>query len=133
MALALVAFIPFDHTYAPATAQAQQTPLYNENQGTYDHPQKPPKPTPSGVLFNCYLYVKSTFHSLPPTAEIRANLQKEPAEVVVFNYNGIPHYAVNEGTGTSTISISETNYKKGQLTHRIIPMSDPSIEGYFDI
>ena len=41
------------------------------------------------------------------------------------------HAAFIEQIGTSTISISETNYKRGKFTQREIQIGDPAILGYY--
>lgn len=88
---------------------------------------------PRGVLYNCYLYVKSIYPSLPPTATIRANVSNEPAEVAVFNYSGTPHYAIVEEVGTSTITIVESNWNAGEITRRTVPIADQAFIGFFDL
>lgn len=85
------------------------------------------------VLFNCYQYVRAKYPTLPRTAEIHNNLQQIPAEVVVFDYSGLPHYAVVRSVSSTTLDIAETNFKRGKKTYRTIPRTDPAIIGYYDI
>lgn len=83
------------------------------------------------TLFNCWLYVKQVFPSLPTTAEVRKNLTNTPAGVAVFSYNGTPHYAIVTTVGTSTFDISETNFKRGTHTKRTLSLNDKALLGFY--
>lgn len=83
------------------------------------------------VLCNCWAYSKQVYPSLPPTKTIHANLQQEPAEIAVFQYGNLPHYAIVTSVGTSTFDITETNFKACEKTKRTISLDDPSLKGFY--
>lgn len=119
--------------YPLNVASAPEAPKNN----TVDHPKpytRPVEVVPSSILANCYLYAKHIYPNLPPTKEIWANLTQEPGGVAVFKYaSGLEHYAVVDFVGTSTISISETNFRAGTMSKRVIQFDDENLVGYFHV
>jgi hypothetical protein len=92
-----------------------------------------PKPKPAtGVLCNCWSFVKSVYPSLPGTNYVLSNLSNH-GEVIVFYYKevGLHHYAVVRGETDTHYAIEETNYKGCQHGRRLVSKDDPSIVGFF--
>jgi hypothetical protein len=129
---AVCALLLFPSDSVAPTAQAQYTPLAPAIQGTYDQPAKPLKYDVDAVLCNCYLYSKLKYPNLPGTTYIKSHLQKDVAEIAVFDYNGLEHYAVVESFSTTTITLKETNYKRCTKGTRTISRSDPALIGFYD-
>jgi hypothetical protein len=98
----------------------------------YSHPVfTPQEKQPDTVLCNCWAYAKTVYPTLPGTKVINASLSSIPDGVVVFNYSGTPHYAVVTAVGSTTVTITETNYTRCTKGTRTIPLTDPSIKGYY--
>lgn len=77
----------------------------------------------SGVLSNCYAYVRNIYPSLPNTAHILTHLS-EVGEVGVLYYpkSGLYHYVVVEVDG-DVVTFSETNYHENTFSRRSLPRS----------
>lgn len=128
----MVAYLPVLTVYAPSAAAQIPEPV----QRVEVPPEPPPvveDPLPDSVLCNCWAYLKEIYPTLPNTKEIHANLQKNTAEVAVFSYDGLNHYAHVVSVGTSTFSVEETNFKKCTKGSRIVQLSDPRLLGFYNV
>lgn len=50
-----------------------------------------------------------------------------------MQYGHLPHYAVVESVGTSSVTISETNYGATKKNIREVKLTDVHLRGFFDI
>lgn len=104
-----------------------------EHQGDYIYPQPLSKKEVSVSLCNCYLGVKEKYPALPTVAVIKAHTTNALAQVAVFNYHGVDHFAIVESVGMGNFTISETNYNHCRAGSRTISFSDPSLVGFYAI
>lgn len=110
-------------------------PLLTED-FVYGPAKPPPPPEPvfsDAVLCNCWAYTKERHPALPSTKTIWANLTDEISDVAVFDYDGVPHYAVVEQVHGDTFTISETNYRRCQAGVREISIDDPRLVGFYQV
>lgn len=86
---------------------------------------------PEALLENCYMYSKSKVPNLPHTIDLYPNTPAVVGAVALFNYHGIPHYAVVLEVEIDRVLIDETNFHHGRHDHRVISLQDPSLLGFW--
>jgi hypothetical protein len=94
-------------------------------------PRKPVKTYGQAVLCNCYRYV-AEYIEIPRMAEILKTATPAFGNVAVFDYNGVPHFAIVTGMGVGTFDIRESNYTRCALTERTISFADPNLVGFYN-
>ena len=66
-----------------------------------------------------------------PTGVVKPNTPfPRVGGVVIFDYNGVPHYAYIDSVEVDGIHISEANFIKCARSKRVIAFDDPNIVGY---
>ncbi len=127
----MIVFLPSQTVYAPL-ASAQIPDEVIEVAQVIEDPEPPKEVVQEDpVLCNCYAYSKQRYPSLPTTKKLLASTSKKFGKVAVFNYDGLPHYAVVESMGIGTFTVTETNYKRCQKTTRTIRFDDPALVGFW--
>lgn len=98
---------------------------------TEPQPIKVAKPTPTDC--NCYLYVKSFLPDLPRSKYLIPNFKPREGRVALFDYDGVPHYAIiGEVTDTGFYIAHESNYKACTKTSgRFVKFTDPAYLGTY--
>lgn len=83
--------------------------------------------------YNCYMYVRNRFvPNLPPTRLLRPNSEAQNGAVALFTYpSGLRHYAYVLNRSGDSVTIAESNYRKGQYTTRTISINSPSLDGFW--
>lgn len=64
--------------------------------------------------------------------EVIKNTTPAFADVAVFDYYGVPHFAFVESMGMGFFAISETNYRRCTFTTRKISFDDPRLVGFYN-
>lgn len=126
----MLVFLPSQTVYAPLASAQIPDPI--EVQQVIEEPEPPKEePLPDPTLCNCYAYAKKIYPSLPPTKKLLASTSQKFGKVAVFDYDGLPHYAVVTGMGMGTFTVDETNYKRCKKTQRTIKFDDPALVGFY--
>lgn len=83
------------------------------------------------VACNCYLYVKQFVPNLPRSKFLVPNFKPREGRVALFNYDGLPHYAmIGTVTPTGFYIAHESNYKKCKISQgRFVSFNDPHYLG----
>lgn len=85
------------------------------------------------LAWNCYAYIKAMFvPNLPQTRYLKPNAEAQIGAVALFTYpSGLRHYAYVINRVGDLVTIAESNYRKGKYTTRTIPISSPSLDGFW--
>lgn len=75
--------------------------------------------------------MKMQIPDLPATKDLKPNTTIHKGVVALFNYHGIPHYALVTAVGADTFTVVETNFKHGQKTIRQIDYTDKALLGFW--
>jgi hypothetical protein len=127
----VIVFLPSQTVYAPIASAQIPAPVVVVQQ-VIEEPE-PPKEVieEDPILCNCYAYAKQVYPTLPTTKKLLASTSKKFGKVAVFDYDGLPHYAVVDSMGIGTFTVTETNYKRCQRTTRTIKFNDPALVGFW--
>ena len=109
-----------------------QTQLEEETDLSPEPAEEKPEPTKDSLLCNCYRYVDSVV-DLPHSSVVKNNLG-DSGNVAVFYYpeSGLYHYALVLDKDESSVTISETNFRRCQYTQRVIGTEYPYLLGFYN-
>lgn len=83
------------------------------------------------VACNCYLYVKSLILGLPRASELKTNTTPHVGAVVIFDYDGLPHYGVITSLSANGFELKDSNFRPCRYMTRHISWSDAHIRGFW--
>lgn len=83
------------------------------------------------TVCNCYSYVKARVPSFPLQQYVHPTSMLGDTKVAIFNYYGVPHYAIVTSTDESGFWVQDSNFTPCQVqTHHIL-WGDSHLIGYW--
>ena len=91
-------------------------------------------PILAGIECYCVTYARQFAPALPrvrDAGDIPSNTTLADAELVLLDYDGLPHVAVKLRVADGLIEIAEANFRRCETGIRIISTNDPHLRGYW--
>lgn len=93
---------------------------------------KPAVPAyPAYVLGNCYAYVRYMIPSFPMASLVKANTTPHVGAVVIFNYDGLPHYGILTSLSADGFMLTDSNYGGPGIRTHYVALTDKYIVGFW--
>lgn len=86
---------------------------------------------PDAVMCNCYAYVRSQYPDFPPTWELENNSMPHVGAVVIFDYNGTPHYGIISKLNADGFWLTDSNFGGCGIRTHFIEWTNKSITGFW--
>lgn len=120
-----MAFVPLPvNTVLAPTAQAQEVP--HETAVATSTPAYP-----AYVLANCYAFVRYTIPSFPMASLVIPNTAPKIGAVVIFNYDGLPHYGIISSFDANGFNLTDSNYGGPGIRTHYVTWDNKYIVGFW--
>ena len=110
---------------APATVANAQVP-----RGT-SVATSTPVTTYSAMECNCYAYVRTKIPSFPMASLVKPNTAPKVGAVVIFDYDGLPHYGIISSFDAGGFNLTDSNYGGCGIRTHYVTWDNKYIVGFW--